>query len=451
MSRAKGKRLTLARGVRFSCMQCGDCCRSFPISLSADEAERYEGRDWTGILGEHHPPVVQHVRRGGGVLRYLARRPDGACLFLGEDQLCEIHRHHGEPDKPLACRMFPFGLADGPEVEGTVVIGRFACSAVAHGEGETIQSHRKELDGLVREFHAIQPPRATSGPPRLPFSDGLDYGPDEVGLVLDLVASELENASRPFPERILAVSKFVSLVASSRFKSIQGGSAKKAIHGFAEGIHAQVGRGLLKTPEAAPLPQRLLFRQLLAMAARRDPARLVTAGPLRRLTRRIGNLLAGLAFMAGTGVVRCVGRDKPAVLGEVRRKGPPANPAEPAADGALTRYFLNQFTGRFLYAGSFQLEQVLPALGLLLRQYPLICLLARAACVSRGGERVERSDWVAAIRTADWNFGHVPWTRGPFGGLRGRLLGDVEVPLAFLPECTGIEPEPSPPHAQATR
>ena len=449
MSRSKGKRLTLARGVRFSCMQCGDCCRSFPISLSPSEAERYEERDWTKILGENPPPVVNYVRRGGDTLRYLARAANGWCLFLGEDQLCEIHRHHGEPDKPLACRLFPFGLADGPEVDGTVVLGRFACSAVAHGEGETIQSHRKELDELVREFHEVQPPRVASGPPRLPFSQGLDYGPDEVGLVLDLVAGELENASRPFPERILAISKFLSLVATSRFKTINTGSAKKAIHGFAEGIHAQVGRGLLKTPAFAPLPQRLLFRQLLAMAARRDSARLVVAGPLRLLARRIGNLLAGLAFMAGTGVVRCVGREKPAVLGEVRRKGPPANPADPAADGALTRYFLNNLTGRFLFAGSFQLEQVLPSLGLLLRQYPLICLLARAACVARGGEEVGRDDWVSAIRTADWNFGHVPWTRGPFGGLRGRLLADVEVPLAFLAECTGIEPEPAPEQAQA--
>jgi Fe-S-cluster containining protein len=35
-------RVVLPGGAKFSCHQCGDCCRNFPVSLTDAEAERYE-------------------------------------------------------------------------------------------------------------------------------------------------------------------------------------------------------------------------------------------------------------------------------------------------------------------------------------------------------------------------------------------------------------------------
>lgn len=431
------KRLTLARGVLYSCRQCGDCCRSFPVTLSAEEAASYEGRDWSelGIQG----PVVAWRREHGVAIPRLARRPDGACRFLAPDGLCEVHRQLGESHKPLACRLYPYVF--GPGERQAVASGHFSCSAVAAGEGPPLQSQRKQLVAFQREREARIPSQPL--PERLTFTTGLSYSPPEVGQVLDLVAQELEDASRPFPQRILSVAKFVSLVAESRFPDLARGSAPKALRGFADGVHQKVERGILSPPRLTTLPQRLLFRSLIAFAARRDSAALHEASLPVRALRRVGNLLAGLGFLAGSGRVQPIGSPRAVVIGEVRRRAPLADPAAPIADGALTRYFLAQVTGRFLYRREFQIQSVLPALGLLVRQYPLILLLARAACFARKGDELSREDYAAALRTADWTFGRVPWDRGLRGFAFGAALADVEAGLAFVPWCAG-EPEATP-------
>lgn len=438
-----GKRLVLARGVRYSCRQCGDCCRSFPVQLSPAEAERYEARDWSdlGISS----PVVTWRHEGGARIPRLARRPDGACGFLGQDDLCEVHRHLGEAEKPLACRLYPYDFVRG---EGRLLASaHFSCSAVAAGEGQPLSSQRAALEAAERERSAASP--LLPLPERLDFSPGLSYAPAEVAHFLDLIAKELEDSSRPFPQRILAVAHFASLVAGSRFASLNAGSAERALRGFADGVHEQVGRGILAWPQSTPLPQRLVFRSLIAFAARRDPASLHAAGLFGRSLRRLGNLLAGLTYLAGTGKVQPIGSPRPVVIGEVRRLAPPADPAAPIADGALTRYFLAQITGRFLYRQTFRLEGVLPALGLLIRQYPLILLLARAACHARSGTELSREDYASALRTADWTFGRVPLDSGLWGGLFGSALGQVEAGLAFVPWCADPPRRAAPPSLPA--
>ena len=432
-----GRRLVLAKGVRFSCRRCGDCCREFPVALTPAEAERYEARDWTDVLGAPAHVVTTH-RIGGEVTRLLARKRDGSCVFLDDDSACRMHAALGEAEKPLTCRVFPFAFvaADlGGARPGRPVVGaQFSCSSVAAGDGAPAASSRRALEPLLSELEAAQP--LVADPAALPFLGKIAYPRVEVELLLELTTAEFEDASQPFPQRILAVSKFLSLVAGSRLPSLDSGSARKAVTSFARGVRDQVQRDLLRGPLGpAALPQRLLFRMLLAFAARRDPASLLEAGVLRRSVRRMGNLLAGMSFMAGSGLLLPVGAGKRVALGEVRRRAPSADPADPDADGALTRYFLAQLTGRALLRPGFQVPHVLPALGLLLRQYPMILLFARAACLARGGERVTREDYASALRTADWNFGRLPWTAGVLGGMRGRLLADVEASLALVDWC----------------
>ncbi len=439
---AGGRRLTLAKGLRFRCRRCGDCCREFPVPLSAAEVERYEGRDWSSVLEGPTPPVVTTVRRGREVVRYLARKRDGTCLFLAPDDRCRIHAAFGEADKPLACRIFPFTFVEGEGPEGRpVASAQFSCSSIAAGDGAPLAQQRKDLQALHTELATLATAREAGAPAPVPFGGGLAYARDELELVLDLLVAELEDLGRPFPQRLLAAAKFLELVAASRFPWLTTPSARKAVTSFAQGVREQVRRDLLRAPPApGPLPQRLLFRLLLAFAARRDSAALLTAGGLRRGSRRISNLLAGMAFVAGTGVVQPVGRDRRVVLGEVRRRAPRADLASPEADGALTRYLVAKLSGRFLLDEGFAVRAALPALGLLLRQVPIVALFSRAACLARGGDALTRDDWAAGLRTADWGFGRVPWDAGLLGGLRGRLLSDVGAPFALLPWCAG-EPE----------
>lgn len=438
------RRLAIARGLRFACQQCGDCCRDFPISLAPAEVERYEARDWSDLFG-YPATVVTTVRRGRVKANYLARKVDGTCLFLGDDNLCTMHARYGEQDKPLACRIFPFTFVEpGEGADRPLLGGHFACSSLANGEGSPVQNRRKDLDKLRTELLGIRGDAAPAPPDRFSFRGRVIYARADVDLLFDLMAKELEDVDRPFPKRILALAKFLSLVAGSPAAPTSSPNATKAVRSFANGVHEQVGRDLLRAPPPpGDLPQRLLFRLLLAFAARRDSAALLTSGRLRRGSRRLSNLLAGLSFMAGTGALTPVGRDRRVILGEVRRKAPVADPYAPEADGALTRYFLAKVSGRFLLDPTFRIRGVLPALGLLLRQYPMVLLFARAACYARGGEALTREDYVSGLRTADWNFGRVAWDAGLLGGLRARLLSDVEATFSLLPWCAGVVEVPA--------
>lgn len=437
----RGKRLTLAKGLRFACQQCGDCCRSTPVMLTPDEAARYAARDWSPVLGR---PVVtvQDVATVAGVHgTFLRRKPeDGTCVFLGPDALCEVHRHLGEQEKPLTCRTFPFRFVPGAEGPGTVA-AHFSCSSIAAGDADQVPA-RRGLEELHAEVVRLRAGEPAPGP--VPFDRKLTYPRAQVEELLDHMVKQLEDAEHPFPNRLLAVVKFTSLVAGSRLPRLDAGGPRPLVSAFAAGIHEQARRGLLRSDGLPPsLPERILFRQLLAMGLRRDPANLATAGVLRRSTRRLGNLLAGLAFLAGSGAFVPVGRTRRVALGEVRRLAPPADPASPEADGALTRYFIGQLSGRVLLAPGFGVPQLLPALGLLFRQYPIVLLLARAACLARGGTSLEREDYASALRTASWSFGLVPWTRGPIGRAPGRILADVEACFAHVPWCAG-QPAPAP-------
>ena len=114
MGAGPGKRLALAKGVKFTCKQCADCCRNFPVSLTPAEAERYDERDWTDLLGVPGPAYTTQRGLGGRRVHYLRRRRDGACIFLGDDNLCGIHGKYGEHDKPLVCRVFPHHIVGQP-------------------------------------------------------------------------------------------------------------------------------------------------------------------------------------------------------------------------------------------------------------------------------------------------------------------------------------------------
>ena len=431
-STKKGKRLAIAKGVRFTCKQCADCCKSFPVSLTEAEAERYDARDWTPILGV--PGPAYRVIRGTSGLpaRYLRRRSDGACIFLAEDNLCKIHGHYGEHDKPLVCRIFPYTFVPGDTAPTAGAF--FTCTSVASGDGELLAGRRKTLEKQLRELEALQPVTGKQGD--LPFFGPVWYPRVELDFLLDLIRAEFENQDAPFSNRVLAVSEFLTLIRNSNMASLSKGSAKKQVTSFAEGTRAQVERGLLRPPVGgAPLPQRLLFRLILGFACRRDPIDILSRGFFRRTVHRFGNLLAGITYLAGTGTLTPLGRTKRVILGEVRRQAPTADPMAPIADGALTRYFVGQLSSRAVFNPQFELRAFLPAIGLLLRQYPMIMLFARAACRSREGETLERDDYTSAIRSADRNFGRISWDRGLVGPLRGALLTDFSASLALVPWC----------------
>ncbi|HZU98141.1 MAG TPA: YkgJ family cysteine cluster protein [Planctomycetota bacterium] len=435
--RTRADSLVLPPGARFTCHQCGDCCRSFPVSLSESEREKYASRDWSSVLPGHTGPVFDEVARGGGkTATLLKRRRDGACIFLGtENNLCQIHAKLGEAEKPLACKLFPFTVVAGDEEDPRPRIGcHFACKGLAAGDGAPVQGERRALEGLAEELgKVISLAPATEA---VRWDAARSYGRSEVAVAATLLAAELQDAGRAFPERILAATKFLDLFAKSAFSQVKDEKRREFVEILAQGVREQVKKGLLRASTKRPtFPERMLLRQILGMAVRREPADLVTAGILRRTSRRLSSFFSGAAFAAGGGSFVPSGRSKRVRVSDVRKLAPEADPAAPIADAALTRYFVAHLSARRVTDSAFKVREALAGYGLLFRQYPAILLFARAACLAREGAELDASDYASALRTADWTFGHVPWTLGVIGGVRRGLLEDLDGPFLHLAWC----------------
>ncbi|MBX3730673.1 MAG: YkgJ family cysteine cluster protein, partial [Candidatus Sumerlaeia bacterium] len=149
-------------GVTFACTQCGDCCRTGNVLLAPGEAERLATLDWAAAgIAPPEGPHTASVQSGRLRGERLARRPDGACVFLDPRDRCVLHDAFGPETKPLLCRLYPFGLH--PVGDRVAVDCSFACRSVAEGLGAPIGQRQPEWLRLLDE--AL--PRAPSAEPPL--------------------------------------------------------------------------------------------------------------------------------------------------------------------------------------------------------------------------------------------------------------------------------------------
>ncbi len=143
--------LRFSPGQRFTCAQCGRCCRRLTVVITTGEAEAYRkagvARWFRGDAGDAERAVdpFEPIPRYAPLLR-IRKRQDGTCGFLSPEGLCRIHEVLGADRKPLSCRMFPFRFHQAGDE--TVVTASFACPTVIANEGATFASQRPELQTL---------------------------------------------------------------------------------------------------------------------------------------------------------------------------------------------------------------------------------------------------------------------------------------------------------------
>lgn len=123
---------------RWDCHQCGFCCRGSNVPLDDMDLQLLEEQGW------QQRPEFRHVqvttpRRDGRRGQQLNQRPDGACVFLQADGLCQIHKEFGFDAKPLICRMFPLQLVLR-ENEAVLTVRR-ACPSAAADQGRLISEY----------------------------------------------------------------------------------------------------------------------------------------------------------------------------------------------------------------------------------------------------------------------------------------------------------------------
>lgn len=282
----------------WDCHVCGNCCKEYPVSITAEEKARIEGQKWdldaelksTPLFKAHGP----FWRRSYQLNRY----PDGSCVFLSKEGRCRIHEKFGAEAKPLPCRLYPFILL--PAGDHWRVGLRFACPSAAASKGNRLSSHDiflKQAAILLetRENIADRIRLKNIPPPKLQAGQNLDW-PDAFRFVR-AIESILQKSSDRMERRIRKCLRFAALCREAKFDQVKGKKLDEFLEILLGTLDADV-----KAASSFSGPSwigRILFRQVTALYARKDSG--PNRGPASR--SRISLLAAAARFSFGRGQV----------------------------------------------------------------------------------------------------------------------------------------------------
>ncbi|MEW6278166.1 MAG: YkgJ family cysteine cluster protein [Candidatus Eremiobacterota bacterium] len=135
-------------GQNFECADCSRCCRSkWNIHVDETSREKIRGSPLElRVIQEFGQALVDEE----GSLSRVAKRADGACVFLDERELCRIHAEIDRKAKPIGCRQYPFMIRPTPD--GVVIGASFYCPSIQRNSGRPLATYQDELEELIREY-----------------------------------------------------------------------------------------------------------------------------------------------------------------------------------------------------------------------------------------------------------------------------------------------------------
>ncbi len=282
----------------WDCHSCGDCCRCYAVPVTAEERARIEGQGWEQLPDFQNVPLF--TRRGSEY--HLAHRPDGACVFLGADNLCRIHAKHGAAAKPMACRVYPLLLV--PAGDHWNLGLRMACPSAADNKGGPLTNHLPQAREFAAALEAGNAKGAADAPaPPLHGSQVVPWA--DVGRIAAAVSRMIANDADPFERRWRKVLFVVSMLRKATFDG--GGDKKKAVTGerLSEMLRVLAEAADDDEPKTAAdvarpgWAGRTVFRQLVAVYARKDHG--TEKGPA--LGGPVSRLWSAVRFASGRGRV----------------------------------------------------------------------------------------------------------------------------------------------------
>ncbi len=403
-------------GVRFSCTQCGDCCRGWHVMLSPGEVERLQGLDWTGKVPalEECEPTAK-LSSGGRRLPVLARRDDGACVYLGERNQCLIHEHFGPDSKPLMCRLFPFGFFSA--ADRLAVDVSFACRAVSESRGEPLKARIPEWTRQIEEG-AID----NSGEHR--FSKKYRISGELLWELEHHLLELLGDRSMTLPVRLRAVDEFVRLALTADPRTENARTLRQVM---AKGIPAQMRS---RAPAGRMDPtERAIFFQLLYLALNPTPLNFQERSHHAQKREQERRVAAAGAYRSAEAHPWLDNRALSCSFADVEtvQAGFLASPeGERLGEIWLKAKVIGQ---RFLKEGDEELAFV-EAMPRLLLVYPLWLWTAMALAAERRAGSVGEEDARAALRLIDRSHGQISLRALPRKQQEAWNFALLETPLA---------------------
>src|SRR5687767_11107061 len=111
--------MLIPEGISYNCQGCGQCCSGWSVGLTEQDWSRVKDIDWGSLHPElagrelfvHRP--AEYEAKTSRYPHYTKEREDGRCSFL-INNLCFIHGHLSEPEKPVVCQLFPYTFVATP-------------------------------------------------------------------------------------------------------------------------------------------------------------------------------------------------------------------------------------------------------------------------------------------------------------------------------------------------
>ena len=350
----------------------------------------------------------------------LARRADGACVYLGESNQCRIHEYFGESSKPLMCRSFPFGFSRVGERVAVDV--SFACRSVAEQVGRDVAARKAEWSRLLDGVESTSTGHRFSKK----YVVDSDLLWELEGTLIELLSDETMTSV----DRLRVVSEFMKLATTSD-------PATPTAQTLRTIMAQELPKQIRERPATGSMDrtQRAVFFHLLYLSLNPAPWTLRAASGKARAKMVEFRVRAADAYKftdAHPWIDNCeVGTS----FGAVASTGA-AYFGTTAGASLVQRYLTAKITGqRFLREGESQLS-FLDAVPRLLLQFPMLIWTSKALAAERGESEAAEVDAERALRFLDSNYGQIRISDLPAQHRKAWhfILMETELPL-----CASLE------------
>jgi lysine-N-methylase len=380
----------------WDCHQSGSCCKEYQVAVTEEERRRIEAQGWANesdfqgvpLFRVHGPPWARQYQ--------LNHRADGSCVFLSPEGRCRIHERFGAAAKPLPCRLYPFILV--PAGDHYRVGVRFACPSAAENKGRALAAHDAELRDFAAQLEWREGVAQSGGtkvpPPPLQGRQRVDW-PDLLRFV-EALQKLLRNRADRVERRLRKCLALANLCRQAKFDAVKGQRVGELLDLLMAGVEGEV----LADPATVASPGwtgRLLFRQALALYARKD------RGPNRGPATfgRLSLLGAAWRYARGRGEAPRLHAWVPQTTFEKAEQ--PAGPLPADAEALLERYYLIK-VGSLQFCGVTNFGMPFwEGLESLLLTYPILMWLRRGLADLSPAAALTR-----ALSIVDDNFGYHP-------------------------------------------
>jgi lysine-N-methylase len=376
--------LPVIDGQRWSCHSCGLCCRTLVGHLTDEERTRLDEQGWAQQLG-----VAPYVKIGRGWA--LNKQPDGACVFLDEQNRCKIHAKFGEADKPLACRIFPFSVRP---VRGAWQASlRFDCPSTTASKGQTIAGHRGWLSELVRQLDHDESAEDDTAD----FHRGVHATAEELRTLTARLSRWLSNGERPMTDRLIGATRLTATLYGANLRKVRGPRFAELLDLLLDALP----RDCATRPEPPTARQQAMLRQYAFAHAEHVSLAEMRSGLGGRWAKRWQQLHSAKQFLRGEGIVpNLPGFDTQVTFESVEAVGPAVERREEIAD-LVRRYLSARIEGRTVYGGGFYGWSVFAGLGAMWLSTAAAGWLARYHAAVERRTSISFQDYALALGIVD--------------------------------------------------